>query len=122
MSTPTSAVGTATSSGALPVLLLVQGNDQTKIPLEHTPFSIGRKTDKDLVLADARVSRDHAEIVLEGNDFFLVDLSSKHGTFVNSSRVTRHKLQRNDRMEFGAQERVYVVFHPDRPDTSAARE
>ena len=122
MVTTTTAVGTATSSGALPVLLLVQGNDQTKIPLEHTPFSIGRKTDKDLVLADARVSRDHAEIVLEGNDFFLVDLGSKHGTFVNSNRIDRHKLVRNDRMEFGAQERVYVVFHPDRPETSAARE
>jgi phosphoserine phosphatase RsbU/P len=123
MSTTTATLtGTSTGSGALPVLLLVQGNDQTKIPLEHTPFSIGRKTDKDLVLADARVSRDHAHIVLEGNDFFLVDLGSKHGTFVNGQRVDRHKLQRNDRMEFGAQDRVFVVFHPDRPETSAARE
>lgn len=121
MNTP--AVATmVTSSGAVPVLLLVQGEEQVRIPVEHTPFGIGRKTDKDLVLADPRVSRDHAQIELQGNDFWLVDLGSKHGTFVNCQRITRHKLEPNDRMEFGAQDRIYAVFNPDRPGTTAARE
>lgn len=112
----------AASSGAVPVLLLVQGEESMRIPVEHTPFGIGRKTDKDLVLADPRVSRDHAQIELQGNDFWLVDLGSKHGTFVNGERITRHKLETNDRVEFGAQDRIYAVFNPDRPGTSAARE
>jgi len=60
--------------------------------------------------------------VLESGDFFLVDLGSKHGTFVNGNRVDRHRLQKNDRMEFGAGDKVFVIFNPDRPDTNAARE
>ena len=50
-----------------------------------------------------------------------MDQGSNHGTFVNGERITRHKLQTNDRLEFGAQDRVYVVFNPDRAETNAAR-
>src|SRR5437763_9357725 len=122
MTAATSLTMSTTSSGALPLLLVVNGSEQTRVPVERTPFGIGRKTDKELVLADPRVSRDHAQIVLENGEFWLIDLGSKHGTFVNSQRVSRHKLLRNDRMEFGAQDKLYVVFNPDRPESNAARE
>jgi pSer/pThr/pTyr-binding forkhead associated (FHA) protein len=89
----------SSGSGVFPALVLVQGNEQKNIVLNRTPFSVGRKVDKDLVIADPRVSRDHALIVLEENEFFLVDQSSKHGTFVNGERVQRQKLERNDRIE-----------------------
>src|ERR1700758_1036245 len=52
--------------GQFPELVVVIGSEQKVISLDHTPFSVGRKTDKDLIIADARVSRDHAEIVAEG--------------------------------------------------------
>ncbi len=110
------------SSSALPVLVMVSGTEQTRVPIMRMPFGIGRKTDKDLVIADPRVSRDHAQIVLEAGEFYLVDLGSKHGTFVNGNRVDRHRLQKNDRLEFGAGDKVFIIFNPDRPDTNAARE
>ena len=124
MSAPTTTLNTTTttSSGALPLLLVVNGSEHTRVPVERTPFGIGRKTDKELVLADPRVSRDHAQIVLENGDFFLVDLGSKHGTFVNGQKISRHKLVGNDKMEFGAQDALYVVFNPERPEANAARE
>ena len=53
--------------------------------------------DKDLVIADPRVSRDHALIVSENGQFFVVDQGSKHGTFINGERVERKLLERNDR-------------------------
>src|ERR1700746_767811 len=109
MSAPTTTLNTTTTSGALPLLLVVNGSEHTRVPVERTPFGIGRKTDKELVLADPRVSRDHAHIVLENGDFFLVDLGSKHGTFVNGQKISRHKLVGNDKMEFGAQDALYVV-------------
>src|SRR5438045_4072036 len=108
------------SSSALPVLLMVAGTEQTRIPIMKTPFGIGRKTDKDLVIVDPRVSRDHAQIVMEGGDFFLVDLGSKHGTFVNGERVDRYRVNKNDRMEFGAGDKAHVIFSADRHDTNAA--
>src|SRR5262245_30627597 len=84
-------------SGIFPSLIYVQGNEQKMVTLDHTPFSVGRKVDKDLVIPDPRVSRDHALIAADNGEFFVVDQGSKHGTFVNGERVQRQKLQRNDR-------------------------
>ena len=52
-------------STASPVLLYVEGAEQRNIVLERLPFAIGRKTGKDLVIPDSRVSRDHAQILCE---------------------------------------------------------
>jgi hypothetical protein len=49
--------------------------------------SVGRDPGNDIVLRDARVSRQHAEIVFERGFFVLHDLSSANGSFVNGSRV-----------------------------------
>ena len=116
------AVSQSSSSGVFPALVFVQGSEQKNIVLNHTPFTVGRKVDKDLVIADPRVSRDHAQILLEGKDFFLVDLSSKHGTFVNGERVQRQKLERGDRLEFGARDSAYLLFNPGHATSNTARE
>src|SRR6202521_856700 len=108
----------SSGSGVFPGLVFVQGNEQTNVVLNRTPFSVGRKVDKDLVIADPRVSRDHALIVLEEGDFFLLDEGSKHGTFVNGERIQRQKLERNDRLEFGARDSSYAIFNPARDGTS----
>src|ERR1700719_4811719 len=112
----------SSSSGVFPALVLVQGNEQKTIALNRTPFSVGRKVDKDLVIADPRVSRDHALIVLEPEGFFLVDQGSKHGTFVNGERVQRQKLERNDRLEFGARDSTYAIFNPAQGSAKTAEE
>lgn len=109
-------------SGPFPELVFVHGTEQRVIVLDHTPFTIGRKTDKDVVIADARVSRDHAMIVTESADYVLIDLSSKHGTFVNGDKIERKKLSRNDRVEFGAHGGPYFIFNPTSSQTSTARE
>jgi serine phosphatase RsbU (regulator of sigma subunit) len=118
ISGPTSDPG----SGVFPSLIYVQGNEQRSIVLNRTPFSVGRKVDKDLVIPDPRVSRDHAMIVAENGDFFVVDQGSKHGTFVNGERVQRQRLQRNDRLEFGVREVAYVIFSPQHATSNTARE
>jgi serine phosphatase RsbU (regulator of sigma subunit) len=100
----------------------VQGNDQRQIPVDHSPFSVGRKIDKDLVIADPRVSRDHALIVSENGKYYVVDQGSKHGTFVNGERIERKGLERNDRLEFGIREVCYVVFHPQHATSNSARD
>jgi phosphoserine phosphatase RsbU/P len=110
------------SSGVFPTLVYVQGNEQRIINLDHSPFSVGRKVDKDLVIADPRVSRDHALIVSENGQFSVVDQGSKHGTFVNGERIQQKNLERNDRLEFGVREVAYVIFNPLHGTTNSARE
>jgi phosphoserine phosphatase RsbU/P len=123
MALPTISQHSSSGSGVFPALVFVQGSEQKNIVLNRTPFTVGRKVDKDLVIADPRVSRDHAQILQEGHDFFLVDLGSKHGTFVNGERIQRQKLDRGDRLEFGARDSAYILFNPASNKTSnTARE
>src|SRR5256885_4121310 len=117
---PTSHHGS--TSGVFPALVFVQGSEQKNIVLNRTPFTVGRKVDKDLVIADPRVSRDHAQIEQEGISFYLQDLGSKHGTFVNGERIQRQKLERGDRLEFGARDSAYVLFNPANQTSNTARE
>ncbi|HWZ81808.1 MAG TPA: SpoIIE family protein phosphatase [Terriglobales bacterium] len=115
--TPSSSV-----SGIFPVVIYVQGNEQQTLSLNHTPYTVGRKVDRDLVIPDPRVSREHAHIVAENGEFFVVDQGSKHGTFVNGERVDRRRLARNDRLEFGARDIAYLIFHPLHATSNTARE
>lgn len=112
----------SSGSGVFPALVFVQGSEQKNIVLNRTPFTVGRKVDKDLVIADPRVSRDHAQIMQEGLDFFIEDLGSKHGTFVNGERIQRQKLERGDRLEFGARDSAYILFNPAHATSNTARE
>src|SRR5579885_2969645 len=100
----------AVSSGVFPSLIFVHGSEQRNLALDHTPFTIGRKMDKDLVIADPRVSRDHALVISENGSFFVQDQGSKHGTFVNGEKVDRKVLERNDRLEFGARDTITRSF------------
>jgi pSer/pThr/pTyr-binding forkhead associated (FHA) protein len=123
------------STGAVPVqrpatasnpvgttILFVHGAERREIPLRTTPFGIGRKTGKDLEIPDPRISRDHAEIVCEEGVYYIVDGGSKLGTFVNKERVTKHKLARNDRIEFGVGVGAHLIFDPTTDESSVARE
>ena len=109
-------------SGVFPVAIFVSSGDQQTLSLNHTPYTVGRKVDRDLVIPDPRVSREHAQIVSENGEFFVIDQGSKHGTYVNGERVDRHKLQRNDRVEFGVRDVTYVIFHPLHATSNTARE
>ncbi len=112
----------SSGSGVFPALVFVQGSEQKNIVLNRSPFTVGRKVDKDLVIADPRVSRDHAQIMQQGQEFFIEDLGSKHGTFVNGERIQRQKLERGDRLEFGARDSAYVLFNPANQTSNTARE
>jgi phosphoserine phosphatase RsbU/P len=99
-------------SKANPVLVLIQGTEQKNVIVDKFPFTIGRKTENCLVLAEPSVSREHACLVCENGEYFIVDQGSKHGTFVNSERVDRQQLKPNDRVQFGGNAESYAIFSP----------
>jgi serine phosphatase RsbU (regulator of sigma subunit) len=113
---------TSLGSGTFPTLVVVHGDEQQTTIISKSPFSIGRRTGHDLVIPDPRVSRDHAMILYESGEFSVVDQGSRHGTFVNGQKVTRQKLQRDDRVEFGVRESFYAIFHPKQQGSNSARE
>jgi pSer/pThr/pTyr-binding forkhead associated (FHA) protein len=64
-------------------------------------FILGRGK-VDLVLSDPKVSARHAELKLFGPDHYYVwDLASTNGTFLNGSRVDRRKFGHEDEIRIG---------------------
>jgi hypothetical protein len=52
---------------------------------------IGRSPDTDLRVDSPKISRQHAEIIFEAERYFLVDLNSRNGTFLNGERIVEKK-------------------------------
>jgi len=55
------------------------------------PCSVGRLKESDLCLLHENVSRQHAQLLFRSGAWFIVDLESKWGTFLNGVRLTKHK-------------------------------
>lgn len=70
----------------------------------------GRNIECDIVLPERQVSRQHAEIVLEQGVYYLRDLDSKNGTYVNDQPVKGMvRLQDNDEVQIALCERFRFV-------------
>ena len=59
-----------------------------RYPLDEQATLIGRQPDAPVCLESLAVSRHHARIVAEHGGFFVEDLGSSNGTFVNGTRIT----------------------------------
>jgi adenylate cyclase len=75
--------------------------------------SFGRTSDNTVVLPDERVSRRHALIHPQGTDgYWLVDLGSRNGTYVNERRVGQpRRLRDGDRLQLGPFTFVFRQAH-----------
>ncbi|HEY1808792.1 MAG TPA: SpoIIE family protein phosphatase [Acidobacteriaceae bacterium] len=83
--------------------VLVDGANRSTGTIDHSPFTVGRLPENDLVLSHPYVSRRHADILIENDQFFLVDQGSRHGTFINGKPVSpRQQVTPDDAIHFGA--------------------
>lgn len=85
--------GHAAGSLALP--------DGSRVAIGDEPVTIGRQAECDVVLEDTNVSRRHAEIRRQGEDYVLVDLDSTNGSKVNGTRVKQQTLADGDEITLG---------------------
>lgn len=75
----------------------------TSALLEAAENTIGRKAGQSIMFPrdEILVSAEHATIVLRGDRYYVRDLGSRNGTFVNQERVTERMLEPGDVIEFG---------------------
>lgn len=73
-----------------------------QLALADRPITIGRSPKADIILDDERVSRLHCGIRKIDDDYYLKDLASKNGTFLNNQRVENEKLSSGDRFRVGS--------------------
>ena len=70
---------------------------------------IGRDASCGLIIGDVRASRQHAQLLFSSGTWFICDLGSANGTFVNGALVQQQALNPGDRIQIGDTEFVFQV-------------
>jgi pSer/pThr/pTyr-binding forkhead associated (FHA) protein len=79
---------------AVDAFLIVEG--KRHVPLNQPIMTVGRRTDNDIVVNNAAVSRQHAQIRWRYGRFVIYDLGSRGGTAVNGQTITESVLHAGD--------------------------
>ena len=79
---------TETSEKEKPVLIIREGERAgLNWTLHEDEITIGRGSECDIVLPERQISREHVRIFRRGDTYYLEDLHSKNGTWVNGIQV-----------------------------------
>ena len=101
----------AVSPGDQPLRVRAQGSDRM---LQAGPsYRIGRDPDSDIVVADPRVSWQHAVLRQDQDHWLLEDSGSTNGTFVDGERVDSAELTDRSEFRIGIHEFVFVMRDQD---------
>lgn len=78
-----------------PMLVITEGElAGQRWPIDQETFLIGRSKSCDLVLPERQISRQHARLRREADGYYIEDLGSKNGTYVNGQALTPFVPQR----------------------------
>jgi hypothetical protein len=94
-----------------PVLIVMEGENRgQRWPLDKDVVVIGRGGECQLVLPERQVSREHIRIYREGGDYYLQDLDSKNGTWINGVQLPGETVQLRDGDEINIAMAVKLTF------------
>lgn len=79
------------------------------VPLNKDRMTLGRRPYNDIVVDNLAVSGEHAALQVIGKDYFIEDLNSTNGTFINEQKVKRQILKNGDTIEIGKYSIKYVL-------------
>jgi pSer/pThr/pTyr-binding forkhead associated (FHA) protein len=83
-------------------------------------LTVGREGHNDVVISDVRCSREHCVFRKLDGHWYVDDLGSSNGTFVNGNRVERtQKLRPGDRIKVASQKLMYAATVVDPQDIIA---
>ncbi len=100
--------------GALAMLELMNGGalQGRRVPITKSLVRVGRGPHNDVVVPDESVSGLHATLERRAEEWFILDASSRNGTFVRAERIEKEtKLQGPTVLQFG---NVQAMFIPRR--------
>ena len=93
------------------------------VQVDKPVFIIGRRTSADLQVVSRDVSREHARITREADQYLIADCGSRFGTFVNGEAVVGPRvLLHGDRIRLGQTDVVDLVFLRDDETASGLRD
>ena len=92
-------------------LVVIQGPNVGEMFKVGDGGKVGRGSEVTFHLSDTEISREHAQIVRDGEAVFVEDLGSTNGTFVNSKRVSREQLRDGDKVQVGTATVLKFQYH-----------
>jgi len=106
------------------VLRVLKGlNPGQLFSLDNESMVLGRHPECDIVLEVGAVSRQHARIVRIEDKFYVEDLNSRNGTFVNDQAVAGQQiLAESDRLRICDMEFLFLAGSPDSAIRRAAQD
>jgi hypothetical protein len=97
------------AQGAALVIRSGGGRVGETVTLDADRMTVGRRPDSDVFLDDVTVSRDHALIVRRNGAYWLDDLGSLNGTYVNRHRIESHRLEDGDELQIGKYKLTFLA-------------
>ncbi|SHJ95911.1 FhaA domain-containing protein [Desulforamulus aeronauticus] len=92
-------------------LVVEEGADAGKeFPLNDFRTSFGRRDTCDIIINDTGVSRRHAQVEKIGGRYWLTDLNSTNGTFVNGLPIDKMELSTGDVITVGNTVLIFKEF------------
>lgn len=77
------------------------------------PLIIGRSPEASIRVPDGKASREHSKVYVQGGDYYIVDLNSVNGTYVNDTRVTKKLLRSGDEIRIGTTRLRFDIPAPE---------
>lgn len=71
------------------------------VPLNKERMTLGRRPYNDIVVDNLAVSGEHAALQAIGREYYIEDLNSTNGTFINGKKIKRQILHTGDSIEIG---------------------
>src|SRR5215467_14032028 len=93
-----------------PRLVVTDALGRRIVTIDKPLFTIGRRSETDLRLPGADISRVHAEISCENSTCIIRDKQSRFGTFVNGEKVAERVLAHGDQVRLGQAGDTEIVF------------
>ena len=93
-----------------PRLVITDALGRRTIPIERAVTTFGRRSECDVRLTGADVSRQHAELLMRDGKIVLRDCESKFGTFVNGEKITERELKPGDSIGLGQTSDTSIMF------------
>jgi len=87
--------------------IIFQNNGENHIQLEKESYIFGRNASCDVVIHSDTVSRRHAKLQRKNNRYYLIDLGSRNGVYVNDDKIIERALVNNDRVKLGIFEMTF---------------
>jgi serine phosphatase RsbU (regulator of sigma subunit)/pSer/pThr/pTyr-binding forkhead associated (FHA) protein len=100
----------STTDRGAPRLVVTDSLGRRLIPIDKPVITLGRRSEADVRVPSAGVSRKHAEIITEHGISRLRDCASSFGTFVNGERTAERVLASGDRITLGQSDDTEIVF------------